>query len=139
VEDRRLREVDVSKVHAVRPYWLPETGEWAFDDEARGLEREPFVLGASERITELLGDSLGWRGLEKARQGGFLLLFSERPFDAYQARYYLVREEGGGHVYQDDWGREAWLCPALLKFFDEAPHALYARVEALSGELLPAG
>ena len=40
-----------------------------------------------------------------------------------------MREEGGGNVYRwTETGQEGWLCPALFKYFDQAPAKLYIQV-----------
>jgi hypothetical protein len=41
-----------------------------------------------------------------------------------------MREEFGGNWYRTAGGQaEGWLCPALLRYFDGAPDALYVRAE----------
>jgi hypothetical protein len=41
------------------------------------------------------------------------------------------REEFGGNWYYcRELDREGWLCPALLKYFEAAPRAIFARFEA---------
>ena len=37
---------------------------------------------------------------------------------------------GGNWYYSPDLEKEGWLCPALFKYFDEAPEKIYARFEA---------
>jgi hypothetical protein len=108
---------------AIAPYWWQ--GTWVFDDAGRGLTREPFVSGVPEMIDQLVAD------IPDARRG-FRLLFSARPFPGYQRAFEWDREEFGGNWYRcDDPPMEGWLCPALFKYFDEAPKKLYARAEAL--------
>jgi hypothetical protein len=39
-----------------------------------------------------------------------------------------LRQEMGGNVY--GWeGHEGWLCPALLKYFPEAPGKIFAQAK----------
>lgn len=39
--------------------------------------------------------------------------------------------EKSGNIYRsEELGMEGWLCPALFKYFESAPAALYLRVEA---------
>ena len=59
----------------ISPYWYE--GTWVFDDETKGLVREPFVLGMPEMIDTLLVD------IPNAEQG-FRLLFSAQEFPTYQ-------------------------------------------------------
>ena len=98
-------------------------GTWVFDDAAMELVKEPFVFGADAMIEWLVEDISG-------ASEGFKLLFSHRPFPGYQARADWVREEMEGNWYRlDEPPMEGWLCPALLKYFDEPPREIYARAE----------
>src|SRR5215207_7613541 len=112
----------------IQPYW--NGGTWVFDDDRVGLVREPFVAGVPEMIDHLV------REIPDAREG-FRLLFSGQPFPGYQAQFTRTREgDYGGtwYRYDDSAGgaaMEGWLCPALFKYFDEAPPAIYARAEPL--------
>jgi len=68
-------------------------------------------------------------------RSGFRLLFSSSPFPGYQKRLVWRREEFGGNWYaSDDPPREGWLCPALFRYFDEAPPELYVKAEAKEKE-----
>lgn len=110
-------------IQVIAPYW--DHGTWVFDDRERGLTREPFVSGVPEMIDVLVA------GIPDARKG-FRLLFSSSPFPGYQKQFSLVRPDYGGNWYRcDDPPMEGWLCPALFKYFDEAPKKLYARAEPL--------
>ena len=98
-------------------------GMWVFDDPAVGLQREPFVAGADviiDRLVESIPDAAG----------GFRLIFSAAPFPGHMIILKWRREEYGGNWYFcPQFGIEGWLCPALFKYFDAAPPALYARAE----------
>ena len=111
----------------IKPYW--DSGTWVFDDDAVGLVREPFVAGVPEMLNHLV------REIPNARSG-FRLLFSAAPFPAYQAAFTRVREgEFGGTWYRsDDPPMEGWLCPALFKYFDEAPPTIYVKAEPISSD-----
>jgi hypothetical protein len=110
-------------IHVIAPYW--NHGTWVFDDPARGLVAEPFVAGVPEMIDRLVAD------IPDARRG-FRLLFSAGPFPGYQTAFTLARQEFGGNWYRcDDPLMEGWLCPALFKYFEEAPQTIYARAEAI--------
>ncbi len=112
-----------NSILAIAPYrWQ---GTWVFDDPDRGLTREPFVSGVPEMIDRLVAD------IPDARKG-FRLLFSASPFPGYQQEFDWDRHEFGGNWYRcHDPPMEGWLCPALFKFFEEAPRKLYARAEPL--------
>ena len=107
----------------IAPYW--HSGTWVFDDPATGLVREPFVSGIPAMIDQLVRD------IPDARRG-FRLLFSAAPFPGYQAAFHLVRSDMGGNWYRSEHAdQEGWLCPALFKYFDQAPPTIYARAEPL--------
>ncbi|MCA9232800.1 MAG: hypothetical protein KDA57_19275 [Planctomycetales bacterium] len=67
--------------------------------------------------------------IHNARQG-LGLLFSAAPFPGYQRKLTRLREEFGGWWYaSDEPEAEGWLCPALYRYFDEAPEAIYVKAE----------
>ncbi|ACK71753.1 conserved hypothetical protein [Gloeothece citriformis PCC 7424] len=99
-------------------------GMWVFDDDKVGLVREPFVSGIPEMIDILVKD------ITNAEQG-FRLLFAATPFPGYQIELNWLREEFGGHWYSwREQGLEGWLCPALFKYFSQAPLKLYCKAES---------
>ena len=60
---------------------------------------------------------------------GFIAVFSASYFPDAQIVLEWVREEGGGNVYR--WAEkemEGWLCPALLRYFQQAPEKLCVQV-----------
>ena len=66
-------------------------------------------------------------------RGGFRLLFSATPIPGYQASFTRVRGDLGGTWYRSiDPPMEGWLCPALFKYFDEAPATIYAKAEPIA-------
>lgn len=98
-------------------------GTWVFDDPAAGLQREPFVAGVPEMINLLVRDIPG-------ATNGFRLLFSTQAFPGHQKKLTWVRPEGGGNYYRmDDPPMEGWLCPALFRYYREAPRELYVKAE----------
>jgi hypothetical protein len=105
----------------IQPYkW---NGLWVFDDPRVGLDKEPFVSGIPEIIEAVVKDVPN-------AEAGFMLLFSANPFPGAAVELEWVREESGGNWYR--WtatGQEGWLCPALFKYFDEAPARLYAQAK----------
>lgn len=106
------------------PYRYQHT--WVFDDERVGLVKEPFVSGIPEMIDTLVQD------IPNADKG-FKLLFSGNPFPGYQAQLIWVRQEYGGNWYRwQPHNMEGWLCPALFKYFSEAPQEIYCKAEKLS-------
>ena len=114
--------VRMNALFVIFPY--KEHGVWVFDDERVGLVREPFVAGA-DAILDVL--TAGVPGAEQ----GVKLVFSANPFPGYTARFVLDRSEYGGNWYRwPDKGMEGWLCPALFKYFDQAPAELFVSVSA---------
>ena len=120
----------------INPYW--HMGTWVFDDPQAELVQEPFVSGADDIITELVKQ----HNIPNARDG-FKLLFSANPFPGYQAKGTWLREEIPGDPQGGNWYKaevdgqelEGWLCPALFKYFDEAPRDIYIKVEPLPTDL----
>ena len=100
-------------------------GCWVFDDESVGLLQEPFVLGIDTMIDLLTAD------IPDAERG-FKVLFSAAKFPGYTLRLEWKREDSGGNwYYSPDYQMEGWLCPALFKYFEEAPKEIYVRAEPI--------
>jgi len=115
-----------NQINVIAPYWLDSVQTWVFDDERVGLVQEPFVSGADTFLSLLVKD------IPEARNG-FRLLFSLAPFPGYQQKLVWDREEMSGNWYRsDEMQMEGWLCPALFRYFDEAPAELYVRAEEIS-------
>jgi hypothetical protein len=61
---------------------------------------------------------------------GFRMLFSAQPFPGYMMKVTWRRAEYGGNwYYSEQLGIEGWLCPALFRYFKEAPKEIHVRVE----------
>ncbi|MEO6862876.1 MAG: DUF6717 family protein [Microcoleus sp.] len=63
---------------------------------------------------------------------GFRLLFSTNLFPGYQAEMVWLKSEYGGNLYR--WkskNLEGWLCPALFKYFPEAPPKFYCKAKKM--------
>jgi hypothetical protein len=114
----------MNAINVIAPYKVH--GQWVFDDPRAGLSQEPFVAGADTWIDRVVAD------IPNAEQW-FTLIFSSSPFPGHQHRLDWRREEGGGNWYHAaDLDMEGWLCPALFKYFTEAPKTLYAQIKAPS-------
>ena len=111
-------------IQVINPYrW---EGLWVFDDPRTDLVREPFIEGADAIIDRVLAE----KGIINP-ENGFRLLFSSGEFPRYDLKLEWLREGEGGNWYRsEELDMEGWLCPALLKYFDQAPKTLYARFEA---------
>jgi hypothetical protein len=118
------------------PYLYPGTDCWVFDDERTGLKEEAFVEGTSEMITRVIQS----KGIPAAA-AGFLLTFSDLPFDGHDVERRWVRGDAeGGNWYEGDvlgQAMENWLCPALLLYFEQPPRRLYVRCDPLPAGVNP--
>ena len=111
----------MNSLFVIAPYRYQ--GMWVFDDPAVGLVREPFVSGIDAMIDRLTADIAD-------AENGFRLIFSPAPFPGYTVKLEWRREEYGGNwYYAPNYNLEGWLCPALFKYFREAPKELFARAE----------
>ncbi len=109
-------------ISVLAPY--KHDGMWVFDDLDVGLHREPFVFGMDAMI-----DRLVTHIPDSAR--GFRLLFSATPFPGCTVKLEWRRSEYEGNWYWcAQFEMEGWLCPALFKYFTEAPREIYVRAEA---------
>ena len=107
----------MNSILAIHPY--KSDGVWVFDDESVGLLREPFLAGADVIIDRRVADFAD-------ADEGFTLFFSDCSFPGHNARFEWLREEDGGNWYFDaENDLEGWLCPALFKYFEQAPQTLF--------------
>lgn len=112
-------------IHVIFPY--QDNGGWMFDDQRKGLVREPFVCGIPEMIDILVA------GIQNPNKG-FALYFSDRQFPGFHLKVDLAEPEGGGNWYKLTVGgteMKGWLCPALFKYFETAPATICAKAEAI--------
>ena len=108
-------------INVIEPYW--HFGMWVFDDPRVDLADEPFVGGADVMIDRVTAD------IPNARSG-FTMVFSGMRFPGHRFRLEWRREEGGGNVYYSpELDAEGWLCPALLRYFDEPPSEICVQVK----------
>ena len=115
----------MNAISALYPY--KHEGLWVFDDPDVGLRREAFVFGIDKMIDRLVAEIPG-------AERGFRLLYSPTPFPGYTVKLEWRRPEYGGNWYWcQQFEIEGWLCPALFKYFTEAPPELYARAEPKTG------
>ena len=112
----------MNAINVIAPYRYE--GMWVFDDPEAGLSREAFVSGADTMIDRVVADI-------PDAANGFLMVFSATPFPGYQLKLEWKREEMGGNwYYSSHLEMEGWLCPALFRYFDEAPKEIYVQVKA---------
>jgi hypothetical protein len=114
----------MNSIFVIKPYKF--NGVWCFDDSDRGLVREAFVAGADTILDEIT------KQIPNAG-AGFLALFASFPFPGHQFAFDWKSEEAGGNVYEcRQNGMLGWLCPALLKFFENAPESIYLQVKPIT-------
>ena len=113
----------MNSINIISPYKL--YGSRVFDDERVGLQQEPFVAGADIMMECLVADI-------PDAANGFVLIFSGTSFPGHQHRLDWLRadDDGGNWYYSDEFGMEGWLCPALFKYFEEAPKRIYVQAKA---------
>lgn len=117
---------------------------WMFDDPAVGLKRELFIAGI-DKILDMMTEEI------PNAEDGFRLVFSADPFPGFNtslkwiekdttawipktkafARVFIPFKSRGDWYLHEETGVEGWLCPALLKYFDEAPKTIYVKLEAI--------
>ena len=112
----------MNAINVISPY--KHIGMWVFDDARVGLMQEPFVAGADtliDRIVAAIADAAS----------GFILIFASAPFPGHRHRFDWLRvdDDGGNWYYSDEFGMEGWLCPALFKYFSEAPKHIYVQTK----------
>jgi len=144
-----MKPTNNNSVTTIHPYVYH--GEWVFDDESRGLDKEAFVSGADSIMDMLYLTAQGATEAFIPETGQFSLRFSDTRFKGHHYKFDWV--EDNGMKYDDDqWnhyvehttGISGWLCPALLRFFPDAPRCIYVEAvkysagRAVSDEVLSA-
>lgn len=132
----------------IYPYLL-DSGVWVFDDADKALYQEALVAGIPEMIETVCRRN----AIPDYRNGGLAIDFAAEPFGHHdlvldhlsvslpesilpavaeaEARGAVV--EGAGEIYGNTYSlrgsdMQGWLCPALYKYFDQAPRHLYVCV-----------
>ena len=108
-------------VYSIRPYRYQ--GMWVFDDDRVGLVKEPFVMGIPEiidRAVQHLPDA----------QNGFTVLFNNTGLPSPDLVLKRLNEDAGGNWYMcEATGMKGWLCPALFKYYPQAPELLFIKIQ----------
>ena len=113
----------MNSLNIIAPYYK-HYSSWVFDDERVGLVKEPFVAGADTIIECIAADI-------PDTANGFIMIFAGTPFAGHQFRFDWHRADNdGGHWYRwEEFKIEGWLCPALFKYFSEAPKHIYVQAK----------
>lgn len=116
----------VNAINVIAPYRYLDM--WVFDDPRVGLTAEPFVGGADAMIDRATAD------IPDAKSG-FVMIFSATPFPGHQFKLEWKRDDRGGNVYHSQaLDMDGWLCPALMRYFDQPPAEIYVQVRAKPAE-----
>ncbi len=111
----------MNEINVIQPYRYLDM--WVFDDPGVGLSAEPFVGGADTIIDAVTAH------IPNAGRG-FVMVFSGTAFPNHHYRLEWRRADGAGNIYYSlDLDAEAWLCPALLRYFDQRPPELYVQIK----------
>ena len=114
----------MNSILVIHPY--KSGGVWMFDDPKVGLHREPFVSGADDILDKITAH------IPNA-ESGVTVVFSSQPFPGFEHELTWQRGEFSGNWYRSDKLRmEGWLCPALFKYFPQAPEKIYVQVKPKS-------
>ncbi len=112
----------MNAINVIAPYKYLDM--WVFDDARVGLSAEPFVGGADTMIDSITADLPN-------PEAGFIMVFSGSAFPGYQYRLDWRRPDNSGNIYYSaDLDSEGWLCPALFRYFGDAPPEIYVQVKA---------
>lgn len=112
---------DPDDIMVLHPYKLGSA--WVFDDPEKGLKHEAFVSGIDKIIDFMTAD------LDGAEEG-FELIFSAKPFPDHDIHITWDNGKWGGNWYFSPKHKMlGWLCPALLKYFQNAPAIIYAAAQ----------
>jgi hypothetical protein len=125
----------MNSINIIAPYRNPESPDiWVFDDDTRGLLREPFVgeantlfdyvakkLNAGDQMTVFFaGDDVV---LPPIKQGRHITAELELKHGCdVSGSIYDAKLSDGTSM------ENVWLCPALLKYFPKPPKRLTAMV-----------
>ncbi len=128
----------MNQLGVIYPYL--SNGMWVFDDPNVGLVQEPFIAGI-DKIMDLMTANID------DAENGFRLIFSGGEFPGFTTYLTWVEQDKpltqkdvkqgfqrGNWYCHPETQMEGWLCPALLKYFDEAPKTLYIKIEEAVGE-----
>lgn len=113
----------MNSINIIKPYKYLDM--WVFDDEKVGLLQEPFVSGADTLIDKAT------KSIPNA-ENEFILIFSKDYFpDTDLCLEWQGSDNAGNWYYSKEFDTGGWLCPALFKYFTDAPKNLYIKVKAI--------
>ncbi len=96
-------------------------GQWLFDDDNVGLDKEAFVGGADTLLDKFDNGS-----------GKLTIVFSAIAFPGHEISLKLVETidngESGSTYFYPELTHTAWFCPALLKYMSPPPKFIFAKL-----------
>lgn len=119
-----------NSVSTIHPFLY--NGQWVFDDESKGLDKEAFVAGA-DQIMDLLYLSTSDAEAAFIPDGAkFSIRFAASSFEGYQYRFDWEDsnddDETPWNFYREvQHGIGGWLCPSLLDYFETPPKHIYVQ------------
>ena len=111
----------------MRMSWKHNMRSWVFNSKTYNLNDEPFILGMTQRLTEMLKDISPTAHLVAVNNGFKLTISADRIPDSYKAT--LIKEEDEGAWYRFENGEKGWLAPIIGLMTKSFPIVLYFRVE----------
>lgn len=103
----------MNTIFTISPYKY--NGQWVFDDESRGLDKEALIAGA-DTMCDILSKG----------KDNFTLVFSGAEFPGAEYSATKTFPEFQGMWYHCTANKlQFWLCRELYRFFKEAPDTLY--------------
>jgi hypothetical protein len=106
----------------IEPY-KTKNGNWVFDDDSRGIEKEPFVFGADDILERVASKFPDYKN-------GVTVIFAATPFPEFDVKLQWVSGDENGNTYKStELDMVGWLCPALFKYFAKAPKEIYFKVK----------
>lgn len=118
-----LKEESMNQITMIKPYM--HEGEWVFDDLEKGLVKEMLVAGMPEIIDLVCQDIPNYKE-------GFKVFFSKDYFPGANIVLDLKGPDefgSGNYYYLRNSNLIGWLCPALFKYFEEAPKSIHIQVK----------
>lgn len=104
-------------IFTIYPY--KDRGQWVFDDEATGLNKEAFVAGADTLLDKVC------QGKEKC-----IAIFSPNPFPDHDFVLNKIEEdEFGTSFYCEKYKQELWLCPAMWLYMSPSPSQIFVKIK----------
>ncbi len=111
-----MNKNSIMTIHAYKYF-----GQWVFDDDKVGLDKEAFVGGADTLLDKFDNGS-----------GKLTIVFSAIAFPGHEISLKLIETidngESGSTYFCPELTHTAWFCPALLKYMSPPPKFIFAKL-----------